>query len=92
MIQIERDQSSDDDLSRHYESALNTECIEEKEEEEMPEQSPPPSTPPQQNLISLSMLTGPKLYIPVSFHPCEYNPYTLSCMIDSGFQVNLARG
>ena len=28
VLQIERDQSSDDDLSKHYESALNTECIE----------------------------------------------------------------
>ena len=90
MIQIERDQSSDDDLSKHYESALNTECIEEKEE--TPEQSPPPSLPPQQRLISLSMLSGPKLFIPISFRPCEYNPYTLACMIDSGCQVNLARG
>ena len=45
VIQIERDQSSDDDLSKHYESALNTECLEEKEE--TPEQSPPSSPPPQ---------------------------------------------
>ena len=86
VIQIERDKSSDDDLSKHYESALNTEAIDQKEEE-----SPPPSPPPQ-NLINLSMLSGPKLFIPVSFHPCEYNPYSLACMIDSGCQVNLARG
>ena len=90
MIQIERDQSSDDDLSKHYEIALNAECIEEKEE--TPEQSPPPYPPPQQRLISLSMLSGLKMFIPISFRPCEYNPYTLACMIDSGCQVNLAHG
>ena len=84
---MERDQSSDEDLSKHYESALSTECI--IEEEESP--PPSPSHPPQQT-VSLSMLSGPKLYIPVSFHPCEYKPYVLSCLIDSGCQVNLARG
>ena len=38
------------------------------------------------------MLTGPKLYIPVQFTPSEYKPYVLTCFLDFGCQVNLARG
>ena len=81
VIQTKCDQSSDEDLSKHYESAL---ILESTREESLEPESP-------QN-PSLSMLSGPKVYIPVQFHPCEYKPYFLSCMIDSGCQVNLARG
>ena len=58
IIQIERDQSSDEDLSKHYDSAMNIESITEQKEET------PPSSPPARN-IQLSMLSGPKMYIAV---------------------------
>ena len=58
---------------------------------EQKEEDTPPSSPPPRN-IQLSMLTGPKMYISVQFMPCEYKPYTLSCFVDSGCQVNLAKG
>ena len=38
------------------------------------------------------MLTEPKVYIKVQFRPQEFKVYTLDCMIDSGCQVNLAKG
>ena len=33
---------------------------------------------------SMSLMSGPKLYISVQFDLCEFKPYKLSCMIDSG--------
>ena len=37
-------------------------------------------------------MSGPKLFIKVQFDLEEFKPYTLSCQIDSGCQVNLAKG
>ena len=77
VIQIERDQSSDEELSKHYEQAMETESL------RVREPSPDPN---------LGMLTGPKIFVKVWFHPSEFKPYSLDCMIDSGCQVNLAKG
>ena len=32
---------------------------------------------------SMSLMSGPKLYLTVQFNLCEFKPYRLSCMIDS---------
>ena len=77
IIQIERDQSSDEELSKHYEQAMETESP------RVREPSPDPN---------LGMLTGPKIFVKVQFHPSEFKPYSLDCMIDSRCQVNLAKG
>ena len=41
---------------------------------------------------NLGLFQGPKLFINLNFCPPEYKSYSLSCMIDSGCQLNLARG
>ena len=41
---------------------------------------------------SLGILTGPKIFVRIQFHPNEFKPYFLDCMLDSGCQVNLAKG
>ena len=41
---------------------------------------------------NLGLFQGPKLFINLKFCPPEYKSYSLSCMIDSGFQLNLAKG
>ena len=41
---------------------------------------------------SLGMLTGPKIFVQIQFHPSEFKPYFLDCILDSGCQVNLAKG
>ena len=79
VIQVERDQSLDEELSKHYGRELSIEIPRKRE--------PSPSSDP-----ALSMLTGPKLYIHVQFTPSEYKPYVLTCFLDFGCQVNLARG
>ena len=76
IIHIERDQSSDEELSKHYEQAMETESP------RVREPSPDPN---------LGMLIGPKIFVKVQFHPSEFKPYSLDCMIDSGCQVNLAK-
>ena len=60
ILQIERDQSSDEDLRKHYESALNIESIEEQKEET------PPSSPPRN--MELSMLSGLRCIFLYSLH------------------------
>ena len=77
VIQIERDQSSDEELSKHYEQSMETESP------RVREPSPDPN---------LGMLTGPKIFVKVQFHPSEFKPYSLDCMIDFRCQVNLAKG
>lgn len=77
-IQTERDRSSDEELSKHYDRAMMIES---------PKESPKSPSPDPK----LSMLTGPKVFIKVQFQPEEYKPYTLDCMIDSSCQVNLAK-
>ena len=42
--------------------------------------------------ITLGMLTGPKMFIRIQLCPNEFKPYFLDCMLDSGCQVNLAKG
>ena len=32
------------------------------------------------------------MFIKIQFCPSEYKPYFLDCMLDSGFQLNLAKG
>ena len=75
IIQIERDQSSDEELSKHYDQAME---IPEKKEASLD--------------ITLGMLTGPKMFIWIQLCPSEFKPYFLDCMLDSGCQVNLAKG
>ena len=41
---------------------------------------------------NLGLFQGPKLFINLIFCPPEYKSYYLSCMIDSGCQLNLAKG
>ena len=41
---------------------------------------------------NLGMFQGPKLFINLVFCPPEYKSYSLSCMIDSGCLLNLAKG
>ena len=77
VIQLERDQSSDEELSKHYNLAMETKSP------KIREPSPDPN---------LGMLTGPKIFVKVQFNPKEFKPYTLDCMIDSGCQVNLEKG
>ena len=77
IIQIERDQYSDEELSKHYEQAMETESP------RVREPSPDPD---------LGMLTGPKIFVKVQFHPSEFKYYSLNCMIDSGCLVNPAKG
>ena len=77
VIQIERDQCSDEELSKHYDQAM------EIENPRVREPSPDPS---------LGMLTGPKIFVQIQFLPSEFKPYFLDCMLDSGCQVNLAKG
>ena len=89
IIQAERDQSSDEELNKQFDRTMNIETPRRKKVtiEESPTGSP---SPPHD--LSLSMLSGPKFFVKVQFKPDEYKPYLLDCMIDSGCQVNLARG
>ena len=79
ILVTETDQPSDEELSKHLEQAM-----------QIPGQrkvSSPSSPEP-----NLGLFQGPKLFISLTFCPPEYKSYSLSCMIDSGCQLNLARG
>ena len=41
---------------------------------------------------NLGLFKVPKLFINLVFFPPEYKSYSLSCMVNSGSQLNLARG
>ena len=79
ILVAETDQSSDEELSKHLEEAM-----------QVPGQrkvSSPSSPEP-----NLGLFQGPKLFISLTFCPLEFKSYSLSCMIDSGCQLNLSRG
>ena len=42
--------------------------------------------------ITLGMLIGPNMFIRIQLCPSEFKPYFLDRMLDSGCQVNLAKG
>ena len=77
VIQLERDQSLDEELSKHYDLAMETKSP------KIREPSPDPN---------MGMLTSPKIFVKVQFTPKEFKPYSLDCLIDSGCQVNLEKG
>ena len=60
VIQIERDQSSDEELSKHYDQAMETKIP------RVREPSPDPS---------LGMLIGPKISVRIHFRLSEFKPY-----------------
>ena len=79
ILVTETDQSSDEELSKHLEEAM-----------QVPGQRKVSSlSSPEPNL---GLFQGPKLFTSLTLYPPEYKSYSLSCMINSSFQLNLARG
>ena len=62
IIQAERDQSSDEEMNKHFDRAMNIEAPRRKKVtiEESPTGSPSPPCE-----LSLSMLSGPKFFVKV---------------------------
>ena len=79
ILVTEKYQYSDEELSKHLEEAM-----------QIPGKRKVSSlSSPKPNL---GLFQGPKLFISLTFCPPEFKSYSLSCMIDSGCQLNLSRG
>ena len=79
ILVTEIDQSSNEELNKHLEEAMQIPGHRKVSSSSSPEPN-------------LGLFQGPKLFISLTFCPPEYKSYSLSCMIDSGCQLNLARG
>ena len=90
----EWDQSSDEEMCRAYAEALQS-----PKAVESPKNSQHTSDleakychNEEPSLGSLGLFTCPKYFIKIKFCPSEFKSYELDCMIDSGCQMNLAKG
>ena len=73
VLQTKRDQSSDEELSKHFDEAMET--LSPKRRIPIIQSSSPPLEDSQ-----LAMLSGPKVFLQGQFNPDEYKSYTLDCV------------
>ena len=85
ILDAEEEHSSEDEVNTFIKGAMDKKV-------EITETTPEEQEQIEHNQPSLFLMSGPKLFIKVQFDLEEFKPYTLSCQIDSGCQVNLAKG
>ena len=91
---IERDQSSNEEMCRAYVEALQSPKTVEtsKNSKHTSDSGTEDWHNDEPSLGSLGLFTGPKYFIKIKFCPSEFKSYELDCLIDSGCQMNLAKG
>ena len=84
ILDAEEEHSSEEEVNKFIKGAMDreVEIVDTPEDIEQNVNTQP----------SLFLMSGPKMYIQIQFDLKEFKPYTLSCQIDSGCQVNLAKG
>ena len=78
-------------MNKFVKGAMDRE-VEIEDTPEQPETFQPSMSSGESIQPSMFLMSGPKLYLTIQFNLCEFKPYKLSCVVDFGCQVNLAKG